>query len=164
MDTLISRITALLDDQSPKAVVTIKYILAILDGKVVIPGGIKLLMAELECDGYVDPKIDDIRFPRADAFVSSESVRPVDIGKDWNEADALAFLAAMEPPMQPVMPDKGIKWASENKEAQRKNPLVILGQKCRYSGGRECFLVLSGDVRKRSAFARYYLVLAEPKE
>ena len=170
MDTFLSRITALLADTSPKAVATIKYILAILDGKVTIPGGIKTLMAELACDGYINPEIDDIRFPGADAFVSSDGVRPVDIGQDWVEADALAFLDSQG--LKPVNPAKGLKWASEHKDAQRENPLVIIGQKCRSSDGHDCFLVLYECDRERLAFLcgvqcrfyRYCHVLAEPKE
>ncbi len=170
METFLSRITSLLADKSPKAVATVKYILAILDDKVTIPGGITMLMTELACDGYVNPEIDDVRFPGADAFVSTTGVRPVDIGMDWTDPGALAKLDSMG--LQPVMPDKGIKWASENKDAQRKNPLVILGQKCRGSGGSVCVLVLGGSGGERNAylrdvqsrFFRYCLVLAEPKE
>jgi hypothetical protein len=170
MDTFLSRITSLLADTSPKAVATVKYILAILDGKVTIPGGITLLLVELACDGYVNPEIDDAHFPGADAFVSTTGVRPVDIGMDWTDPEALAKLDSMG--LQPVMPDKGIKWASENKDAQRKNPLVILGQKCRLSGGSVCVLVLrecGGErcARLSAVQSRFYrgcLVLAEPKE
>lgn len=172
MDTILSRITALIDDTSPKAVATIRYIQAILDGEVVIPGGIEMLMAELAYDGYVNSEIDDEHFPGADPFVSIDGVIPVDIGKDWTDSEAIAFLAAMTPPMQPVKPDKGIKWTSRNKEAQRKNPLVILGQKCRRSDGGVCVLVLFEYGRERHArlcdvqsrFDRRCLVLAEPKE
>lgn len=173
MDTFLSRIASLLADTSPKAVATVKYILAILDGKVTIPGGITMLMTELACDGYVNPEIDDAHFPGADAFVFTTGVRPVEIDMDvWTDSEAIAYLAAMKPPMQPVNPDKGIKWAAENPDAQRKNPLVILGQKCRYSGGCVCVLVLSeydGERRAyldvvRLGFDRDYRVLAEPKE
>lgn len=134
-----------------------------------IPGGIKLLMAELACDEYANPEINDERFPGADAFVSSEGVRPVDIGRNWVEHEALAFLEAMVPPMKPVNPDKGIKWATENPDPQGQYALVIMGQTCRIDGNR-CFLVLG--VGGRSAylnsvkfrFDRRCLVLAEPKE
>lgn len=173
MDSLISRISALSNDTSPKAVATINYILAILDGKVAIPGGIKMLMAELACNGYVNPEIDDAHFPGADPFVSIEGVVPVEIDLDsWNDAEATAYLASLTPPMQPVNPDKGLKWAAKNPDAQRKNPLVISGQKCRHSGGYDCFLVLGENGRERRAFLndvqsrfnRSYRVLAEPKE
>lgn len=170
---LSSRISALLADNSPKAVATLRYIEAILDGKVIVPGGITMLMAELACDGYVNPEIDDERFPGADPFVSSEGVVPVEIDMDyWTDPEAVVYLANLNPPMQPVNPDKGIKWASENKNAQRENPLVILGQKCRNSGDDVCVIVLSGDGGERRAyldgvqggFDRLCRVLAELKE
>ena len=171
--SLLARFSSLLADTSPKAVATAKYIEAILDGKVVIPGGITMLMAELACDGYVNPEIDDGRFPGADPFVSSEGVVPVEIDMDvWDDPKAIAYLADMKPPMQPVNPDKGIKWAAENPDAQRKSPLVILGQKCCRSDGRVCVLVLREVGGKRYAdldgvqnrFYRCYRVLAELKE
>jgi hypothetical protein len=172
MDTLLARISALIADTSPKAVATTRYIQAILDGKVTIPGGIKSLMAELACDGYVNPEIDDAHFPGADAFVSIQGVVLVEIYMDvWTDPQAIEFLANLKPPMQPVMPDKGIKWAAANPDAQRKNPLVILGQKCRDSGGNVCVLVLHGSYRERYArltpwcgFSRHSRVLAEPKK
>ena len=171
--SLLARITTLPADTSPKAVATARCIEAILDSKVVIPGGIAMLLAELGCDGRVDPEITDANFSGVDPLVSSKGVVPVEINMNvWTDAEATAYLAGLSPPMQPVNPDKGIKWASENKEAQRKSPLLILGQKCRFSDGRVCALVLSGDDDERCAslrdvrpgFVRRYRVLAELKE
>lgn len=170
---LPSRIAALLPDGSPKAVATLRHIQAILEGEVVIPGGIAMLMAELGCDGYVSPEIDDANFPGADPFVSIEGVVEIDIPMDsWDDTEAAAYLDAMVPPMKPVMPDKGIKYGAKNPDAQREHPLVISGQKCRCSDGNVCVLVLDENGRERRAdlddvqcrFDRSFRVLAELKE
>ena len=170
---LSSRIAALELDGSPKAIATLRYIQAILDGEVVIPGGIAMLMKELACDGYVNSEIDDAHFPGADPFVSIEGVVEVDVPMDsWNDAEAAAYLDTMVPPMKPIMPDKGIKYAAKNPDAQRKHPLIISGQKCRYSVGDVYVLVLDESGRERRAnlsdvqnrFSRHCRVLAELKE
>lgn len=168
--TLPDRVAALLADGSPRAIATLRSIQYILDGEVVIPGGIAVLIKELDCDGCVDPGINDANLPGADAFVSSDGVRPVDIGQDWIEGEALTFLDSLG--LKPSNPDRSLKWASERKDAQSNGPLAILGQKCRNSGGFVCVLVLDERVGQRSAFLcgvqdrfrRHRLVLAEPKE
>lgn len=133
---------------------------------------LQMLKAWLNCNGPVNRDIDDAHFPGADASVSTKGVRPVEIPMDdWSITEAIAYLAAMDPPMQPVMPDKGIKYAAENPDVQRGNPLAILGQTCRLSARTVCFIVLGGDRRKRYAhlygvqqrLRRKCLVLAELK-
>ncbi len=169
-NSLIAQIVNLIGDPSPRAIATMRYIKAILDGEVVIPGGMKSLLAELACDGRVNREIDDAHFPGADAFVSCVGVRPVDIGMDWLEADVFKVLDARG--LKPTNPDKGLKWASKNKDVQRRNPLIIMGQKCIDGDGALCCIVLGQSVQRRRAdlymmlgrFERKYLVLAEPKE
>lgn len=168
---LLFRIAALLFDKSPRAVAITKHLLEILDGKAVIPGGIAVLIRQLACDGDVSHEICDALFPGADAFVSTEGVVAVDIGRDWTVPEAITHLNTMVPPMEPVMPDEGIKHAAENPGAQRNNPLAIIGQQCRNSVGRACVIVLDTDERGRSAYlfrvqdrlVRRCLVLAKPK-
>lgn len=164
---LLSRFVTLCSDQSPRAAATVKYFLAILDGEAVIPGGIKLLMADLDCDGFVHHLIDDAHFPGADPFVSTEGVRPVEIDLDvWADKQATPLLAAMG--LQPVRPDKGIKWAAENPDAQRSNQLVISGQRS-HVGAQLIVLDESDGLREadlcsvHKMFARGARILAEPK-
>ena len=170
----IARITALHADTRPEAIATIKYFTAVLDGKVTIPGDIAMLMAKLNCDGSVSPEIDDAHFPGADAFVSTEGVVPVEIPMEtWTVSEASTYLAGLTPPMEPAMPDEGLSWAAKNPHAQWKNPLVISGQKCRFSDRRVCVIVLlllgSGkrSVRLYDAqgwFGRNGRILAKPKK
>lgn len=173
LSALPSRIAALELEGSPKAIAIIKYFTDVLDGKAVIPGGIKMLIDELACDGGMELEIDDAHFPGADAFVSIEGVVPVEIDMElWYETEATAYLAGLNPPMEPAMPHEGIKWAAKNPEAQRANPLVISGQKCLNS---DCFvsvIVLRADDRGRRAilrptrfrFERRDHILAKPKK
>lgn len=171
MDLLSRGIAALLALKCVKA--AIKYFtVAGRDGNETIPDGIAILMRGLACDGFVHPDIDDDHFPGADPFVSTKGVRPVEIDMNvWSDSEAAAFLAAMVPPMQFVGPAKGIKWAADNPGAQRKNPLVISGQKCR-SDEEVCVIMLfehdgarrAGLSVVRHGFLRSCLVLAEPKQ
>lgn len=164
----------LADGSSLKATATLRYIQAILDGEVVVPGGIAMLMKELACDGYVDPAIDDAHFLGADPFVSIEGVVEVSLPmRNWTEAEAANYLRNQSPPMEPVNPDEGIKYAAKHPAAQRAHPLVISGQKCRRGpGSSDHILVLSVSANGRRAdllvvesrFDQHHRILAKPKK
>jgi len=166
------RIAALLISGGRQGRRTLRYIQAILDGETVIPGGIAQLMAELDCDGDTAPEIDDKHFPGADPFVSTEGIVAVDIALEaWSITMATDFLAAMVPPMEPAMPDEGIKWAAKNPDAQRVNSLVISGRIVNV-GDELCIIVLIGNAYQREAFLyskhnkfmRSCRILAKPKK
>ncbi len=152
MDTFLSQINVLLADNSPEAAVKIREIQAILDRKVQVLGGMVRLLAELACNGYVNPNITDANFPGMDPNVSIEGVRPVKIGKNFTRESAIAVLKAMNPPMKPAALDKSIRWCAANPDYQRSHWMVCLAQSWFDSGRDECvvyFYGLSLDRRVR---------------
>jgi hypothetical protein len=168
-----NEILSLLDTQDPAVVAALKAACAELAKIKLSP--FRRLLAELACDGYVHPELlsrGDELFPGADPDAPIKGVRPVDIGKAFTRSQADAYLASLTPPMKFCNPDKGVRWAAANPNAQRRNPLLIMGQVGLNSGGDEVVLLLYGNARERRArlnraaseWGGDCLVLAESKE
>jgi len=130
---------------------------------------IKRLLEENKFD-WVNNDITNKAFPDADYNCDISTCELVDMPGDYEADEVAPFLKSKG--LKHCTPDKLLKWALKNPDAQRKNPIVAFGQTCRRSDGCVCVLVLLEAGRGRDAylsdaqsqFDRRYRILAEPKE